>query len=402
MATFLLAAGAASALPLLALLLATLSAPHLRIWPTPGPLTWQSIAFWGLFRTLNVATLGLVTIDLVDAAREPWLGLPLPARVAGAAVAGVCGVLYLWSLYSLGRANTYCQTGGLVTHGLYRWTRNPQYATVIPAYAGLAIAADFGGRLRPLGGAHLRLRLDGPRRGAVARTQIRRRLQAVLRRRAPLLQRPARKGLRPLCPREASRRSRPGLRRIQATPVNDTGTTHQIPRVVTFLKPESPLKGGIARDPRRRRKWEARPHGDRTALSHAVHIRRPPGDARGPGGRCFSTSSRTTRPTPSISSATSSISGASAAARSGRSRTTTCCRSSCARCARARASSSSPAITTRACAIICGLHFGGIEIEHQTIHTTADGRRYLVIHGDEFDVVVRYAQLARLPRRPRL
>ena len=50
----------------------------------------------------------------------------------------------------------------------------------------------------------------------------------------------------------------------------------------------------------------------------------------------------------------------------------------------------------------CGQHFGGIEIERQTVHTTADGRRYLVMHGDEFDVVVRYAKLARLPRRPRL
>ena len=40
----------------------------------------------------------------------------------------------------------------------------------------------------------------------------------------------------------------------------------------------------------------------------------------------------------------------------------------------------------------CGQHFGGIEIEHQTVHTTADGKRYLVIHGDEFDVVVRYAK----------
>jgi UDP-2,3-diacylglucosamine pyrophosphatase LpxH len=40
----------------------------------------------------------------------------------------------------------------------------------------------------------------------------------------------------------------------------------------------------------------------------------------------------------------------------------------------------------------CGQHFGGIEIEHQIVHTTADGRRYLVIHGDEFDVVVRYAK----------
>lgn len=40
----------------------------------------------------------------------------------------------------------------------------------------------------------------------------------------------------------------------------------------------------------------------------------------------------------------------------------------------------------------CGMQFGGIEIAHNTIHTTADGRRYLVIHGDEFDVVVRYAK----------
>ena len=40
----------------------------------------------------------------------------------------------------------------------------------------------------------------------------------------------------------------------------------------------------------------------------------------------------------------------------------------------------------------CGTTFGGIEIERQAIHTTADGRRYLVIHGDEFDVVVHYAK----------
>jgi UDP-2,3-diacylglucosamine pyrophosphatase LpxH len=40
----------------------------------------------------------------------------------------------------------------------------------------------------------------------------------------------------------------------------------------------------------------------------------------------------------------------------------------------------------------CGMHFGGIEIERQAIHTTADGRRYLVMHGDEYDVVVRYAR----------
>ena len=40
----------------------------------------------------------------------------------------------------------------------------------------------------------------------------------------------------------------------------------------------------------------------------------------------------------------------------------------------------------------CGSQFGGVMIERQTIHVGADGRRYLVMHGDEFDVVVRYAK----------
>jgi UDP-2,3-diacylglucosamine pyrophosphatase LpxH len=39
-----------------------------------------------------------------------------------------------------------------------------------------------------------------------------------------------------------------------------------------------------------------------------------------------------------------------------------------------------------------GMHFGGIEIERQAIHTMADGRRFVVLHGDEYDVVVRYAR----------
>jgi UDP-2,3-diacylglucosamine pyrophosphatase LpxH len=40
----------------------------------------------------------------------------------------------------------------------------------------------------------------------------------------------------------------------------------------------------------------------------------------------------------------------------------------------------------------CGVRFGGIAIERNIVHTGADGWRYLVIHGDEFDVVVRYAK----------
>ena len=35
-----------------------------------------------------------------------------------------------------------------------------------------------------------------------------------------------------------------------------------------------------------------------------------------------------------------------------------------------------------------GLTFGGIEIRRKAIHQTADGRKLLVLHGDEFDTVV--------------
>ena len=39
-----------------------------------------------------------------------------------------------------------------------------------------------------------------------------------------------------------------------------------------------------------------------------------------------------------------------------------------------------------------GHEFGGIEIRQDAMHETADGRRLLVIHGDAFDNVIRYAR----------
>jgi UDP-2,3-diacylglucosamine pyrophosphatase LpxH len=39
-----------------------------------------------------------------------------------------------------------------------------------------------------------------------------------------------------------------------------------------------------------------------------------------------------------------------------------------------------------------GTHFGGIEVAESAIHEGADGRRYLVIHGDLFDFVVTQAR----------
>ena len=37
-----------------------------------------------------------------------------------------------------------------------------------------------------------------------------------------------------------------------------------------------------------------------------------------------------------------------------------------------------------------GMNFGGVEVALEAVHTTADGRRLLITHGDAFDVVVLY------------
>ena len=39
-----------------------------------------------------------------------------------------------------------------------------------------------------------------------------------------------------------------------------------------------------------------------------------------------------------------------------------------------------------------GTHFGGIEVVENAMHDGADGRRYLVVHGDMFDLVVTQAR----------
>ena len=40
----------------------------------------------------------------------------------------------------------------------------------------------------------------------------------------------------------------------------------------------------------------------------------------------------------------------------------------------------------------CGVHFGGVVVVRDAIHLAADGKQYLVLHGDEFDGIVNQAK----------
>lgn len=138
-ASVLFMAGAAVAAGLLGLLLLTMLVPRLRIWPTPGPGSWQSYVFWPLFRGLNVLCFAVALADGTS-----FIGLPIWVRAVAALLLAASLALFIYSFRVLGRDNSYGAQDGLVTGGIYRWTRNPQNAMLMVVYACLAFAADSG------------------------------------------------------------------------------------------------------------------------------------------------------------------------------------------------------------------------------------------------------------------
>jgi protein-S-isoprenylcysteine O-methyltransferase Ste14 len=129
--------GVAVAATLLGLLVATLTHRPLRIWPTPGVGTWQSYVFWPLFRGLNVLCFA---VALTDASAR--LGLPIPLRILAGLALAASVALFVYAFRVLGRDNSYGAADGLVTSGIYQWSRNPQNALLIVVYGCLAVATD--------------------------------------------------------------------------------------------------------------------------------------------------------------------------------------------------------------------------------------------------------------------
>ena len=130
--------GCVAAVALLGVLLVTILSPELRLWPTPGPGTWQSFVFWPLFRGLNALCLA--------AAIAGWPGgaLKLPVSLRFVAFVLLIGsvVVFVTAFRLLGRDNSYGAQDGLVTGGIYQWSRNPQNAMLVLVYACLAVSAD--------------------------------------------------------------------------------------------------------------------------------------------------------------------------------------------------------------------------------------------------------------------
>jgi protein-S-isoprenylcysteine O-methyltransferase Ste14 len=134
------AVGGTVAVVLIGLLLVTLAWRRVRIWPTPGVGSWQAYVFWPLFRGLNV----LCFVSAFTERAEPAM-LPFWMRLASTTALAASVAVFVYAFRILGRDNSYGARDGLVTSGIYQWSRNPQNAMLIVVYACLAVAS---GQLR--------------------------------------------------------------------------------------------------------------------------------------------------------------------------------------------------------------------------------------------------------------
>ncbi len=139
--------GAAAGLLLAAFLSWSLVRAEFRFWPPPAPGAWQEHVFWALFRVYCAALLLVAPLDPGMLQWDHWtrLAVGLPVLVAGTGT-----MLYGYGF--LGLANTYGRPAGLVTDGLYAFSRNPQYVASVAAGLGWALVWSSPAALVAAGG----------------------------------------------------------------------------------------------------------------------------------------------------------------------------------------------------------------------------------------------------------
>ena len=117
-----------------AMLLYSIARPSQRIWPPPAQQTWQYYVVWLL--TL-VSYGGFIAVGILD-----WNGLNWPLSIRwpiGVVLITVGNVLAWVGVRQLSMKTTSGDSGPLVTGGLYRFSRNPQYIGDICIIAGWAV-----------------------------------------------------------------------------------------------------------------------------------------------------------------------------------------------------------------------------------------------------------------------
>ncbi|WP_425399244.1 methyltransferase family protein [Aeoliella sp.] len=117
-----------------AILVYSIVRPTRRIWPPPAQKTWQYYTVW-LLTILSFG--GFIVVGILDWNSFDW---PSVVRWPIGATLILLGNILAWvGVRQLSMKTTSGGAGPLVTNGLYRYSRNPQYSGDIAIIAGWAI-----------------------------------------------------------------------------------------------------------------------------------------------------------------------------------------------------------------------------------------------------------------------
>lgn len=131
---------------------AGLRSPARRRWPPKRLSLVSLIEIWGLSSVVFLAVYLLGALDAGRIGLPGWLGngIGLPLLILGSALVSL-------GMAQLGLARTSGGDGGLVTSGVYRWLRHPQYLGHAAALIGWCLYTASLWSLPALGAALLAL-----------------------------------------------------------------------------------------------------------------------------------------------------------------------------------------------------------------------------------------------------
>lgn len=131
--SILFAIGVLSGLLLISGLLWSVFRPSKRIWPPNSEKSMIPTIAWGLTLAVFGAAIGLGGFDLRNISTTDW-----QRWAVGPFLIVIGNQIVWWGVFSLGLKVTSGGKDELVTTGLYRYSRNPQYV------ADMAILLGFG------------------------------------------------------------------------------------------------------------------------------------------------------------------------------------------------------------------------------------------------------------------
>ena len=111
--------------------------PESRIWPPPKRDSWQQ---WVNRISFPIVIFGVPLVGILD---FESLGYGHWSRFLVGALLFISGVgITIWGFRTLGAKQTGGEKGKIITHGPYRYTRNPQYVGLILLHIGIILVTS--------------------------------------------------------------------------------------------------------------------------------------------------------------------------------------------------------------------------------------------------------------------